>query len=42
MVEVPSGRSAVTWSQLSEQQSKVTEDWETMKEYRKQVGIEIH
>jgi hypothetical protein len=27
---------------LSEQQGKVTEDWETMKEYRKQVGIEIH
>jgi dihydropyrimidine dehydrogenase (NAD+) subunit PreA len=42
MVELPSGRSPVTWSELSQQQSEVTEDWETMKEYRKQAGIEIH
>jgi len=27
---------------LSQEQGEVTEDWETMKEYRKQVGIEIH
>ena len=42
MVEVPSGRSAVTWSELSEQQTQVTEDWEAMKAYREQVGIHIH
>jgi dihydropyrimidine dehydrogenase (NAD+) subunit PreA len=42
MVEVPSGRDSVTWSELSQQQVKVTEDWETMKTYREQVGIHIH
>jgi dihydropyrimidine dehydrogenase (NAD+) subunit PreA len=42
MVEVPSGRRAVTWSELSEQQPQVTEDWETMKAYREKVGIHIH
>jgi dihydropyrimidine dehydrogenase (NAD+) subunit PreA len=42
MVEVPSGRSAVTWSELSQNLSRVTEDWETMKAYRERVGIHIH
>jgi dihydropyrimidine dehydrogenase (NAD+) subunit PreA len=42
MVEVPSGRSEVTWSELSEQQAEVTEDWEEMKAYRDKVGIHIH
>jgi dihydropyrimidine dehydrogenase (NAD+) subunit PreA len=42
MVEVPSGRSAVTWSELSQQQPRVTEDWETMKAYREKAGIHIH
>jgi dihydropyrimidine dehydrogenase (NAD+) subunit PreA len=42
MVEVPSGRESVTWSQLSEQQPVITEDWEAMKKYREQVGIHIH
>jgi len=42
MVELPSGRDAVTWNQLSTQQTQVTEDWETMKAYREQVGIHIH
>jgi dihydropyrimidine dehydrogenase (NAD+) subunit PreA len=42
MVELPSGRSEVTWSELSEQQTQVTEDWETMKAYRESVGIHIH
>src|ERR1039457_3301549 len=42
MVELPSGRSEVTWSELSESQTQVTEDWETMKAYRERVGIHIH
>jgi dihydropyrimidine dehydrogenase (NAD+) subunit PreA len=42
MVELPSGRSEVTWSELSEKQTQVTEDWETMKAYRERVGIHIH
>jgi dihydropyrimidine dehydrogenase (NAD+) subunit PreA len=42
MVEVPSGRDSVTWSELSQQQVEVTEDWETMKAYRERVGIHIH
>jgi hypothetical protein len=32
----------VTWSELSENKTQVTEDWETMKAYREQVGIKIH
>jgi dihydropyrimidine dehydrogenase (NAD+) subunit PreA len=42
MVELPSGREEVTWSELSEQQPEVTEDWEKMKAYRERVGIHIH
>jgi dihydropyrimidine dehydrogenase (NAD+) subunit PreA len=42
MVEVPSGRESVTWSEISENQPQVTEDWEAMKVYRDKVGIHIH
>jgi dihydropyrimidine dehydrogenase (NAD+) subunit PreA len=42
MVEVPSGRAPVTWDQLSKNRSEVTTDWEAMKRYREEVGIEIH
>ena len=42
MVELPSGRSQVTWSELSQTQTQVTEDWEAMKAYRENVGIDIH
>ena len=42
MVELPSGRSAVTWGELSQQQTQVTEDWEAMEAYREKVGIHIH
>jgi hypothetical protein len=42
MVELPSGRTEITWSELSQQQPQVAEDWETMKAYRDKVGIHIH
>jgi dihydropyrimidine dehydrogenase (NAD+) subunit PreA len=42
MVEVPSGREPITWSELSTEKTAITEDWEKMKEYREQVGIHIH
>lgn len=42
MVEVPSGRASVTWDQLSKNRVEVTNDWEAMKRYREEVGIEIH
>ena len=42
MVEVPSGRTSVTWDQLTKNRTDVTEDWEAMKRYREEVGIEIH
>jgi dihydropyrimidine dehydrogenase (NAD+) subunit PreA len=42
MVELPSGRSPVTWSELAERQTQVTEDWETMQAYRERAGIRIH
>jgi dihydropyrimidine dehydrogenase (NAD+) subunit PreA len=42
MVELPPERESVTWSELSAQKAEITEDWEAMKEYRKQVGIHIH
>ncbi len=42
MVEVPSGRASVTWDQLSRNKAEVTNDWDAMKKYREEVGIEIH
>jgi dihydropyrimidine dehydrogenase (NAD+) subunit PreA len=42
MVELPSGRESVTWSELSRDKTEITEDWEAMKAYRDQVGIHIH
>ena len=38
MVELDSGRESVTWSELSEKQLKVTEDWAAMKAYREKAG----
>ena len=42
MVELPSGREPITWSELSRKQAAVTEDWAAMKAYRDRVGIHIH
>jgi len=42
MVELPSGRESVTWDQLSKSQPEVTSDWDAMKKYRQDKGIEIH
>ncbi len=42
MVEVPSGRESVTWSEVVRDHCAVTEDWEAMKTYRDAHGIEIH
>jgi dihydropyrimidine dehydrogenase (NAD+) subunit PreA len=42
MKEVPSGRSSVTWGEISSRMPEVTTDWEAMKEYREKVGIDIH
>lgn len=42
MVEVPSGRTSVTWHQLTTAQPELGQDWEAMERYRKQVGIDIH
>jgi dihydropyrimidine dehydrogenase (NAD+) subunit PreA len=42
MVEVPSGREGTTWKGLMETRPEVTTDWEAMKRYRAEVGIDIH
>jgi dihydropyrimidine dehydrogenase (NAD+) subunit PreA len=42
MVELPSGRTSVTWSELSEKRAPVTQDWAEMKKYREEIGINIH
>jgi len=42
MVELPSGRDPFTWDQLSQARPEVTNDWEAMKKYRQEKGIEIH
>jgi dihydropyrimidine dehydrogenase (NAD+) subunit PreA len=42
MVELDSGREAVTWDQLAKSRPEVTEDWDAMNEYRDETGIEIH
>ena len=41
MVEIASGRDAVTWMNL-QTKPEITSDWEAMKRYRKEKGIEIH
>ena len=42
MVEVASGRPAISWSQLCREQPAVSEDWDAMERYRRENGIEIH
>jgi dihydropyrimidine dehydrogenase (NAD+) subunit PreA len=42
MVQVPSGREGTTWRQLSKDRPEVTQDWEAMKAYRKEIGLDIH
>ncbi len=42
MVELPSGRDSVTWDDLTQQIPEVTQDWEAMKRYREEHGIDIH
>jgi len=42
MVELPSGRPALTWDDLSRKQREVTEDWDQMEQYRQKMGIHIH
>jgi dihydropyrimidine dehydrogenase (NAD+) subunit PreA len=42
MAEVPSGYNPLTWDQLSKANPEVTEDWDAMKRYRREKGIEIH
>jgi dihydropyrimidine dehydrogenase (NAD+) subunit PreA len=42
MAPLPPDREPVTWSELVQSYPQVTEDWEAMKLYREQMGIEIH
>jgi dihydropyrimidine dehydrogenase (NAD+) subunit PreA len=42
MVELPSGRPSITWDELTKARPEVGTDWEAMKRYREEVGIEIH
>jgi dihydropyrimidine dehydrogenase (NAD+) subunit PreA len=42
MAEVKPERASTTWDEISRQQSAVTTDWEAMKEYRDEHGIDIH
>ncbi len=42
MVQVPSGREGTTWRQLSSERPEVTQDWDAMKAYRAEIGLDIH
>lgn len=42
MVEIPSSRESVTWDKLVQTRPEVTTDWDAMKRYRVEKGIEIH
>ncbi len=42
MAEIASGRESITWDELANSRPEVTEDWEAMKRYRREKGIEIH
>ena len=42
MVELPSGRDAISWDELVKNKPEVTQNWESMKAYREEEGIHIH
>lgn len=42
MVEVPPKQPPVTWDKLTRSRPEVTENWNAMQNYRKDLGIEIH
>lgn len=42
MITLDSGRTSVTWNQLTEANPQVANDWKVMADYRKEVGISIH
>jgi dihydropyrimidine dehydrogenase (NAD+) subunit PreA len=42
MVEIDSGQQSVTWDELAKTRPEVTTDWDEMKKYRQERGIEIH
>ncbi|MCA9836332.1 MAG: NAD-dependent dihydropyrimidine dehydrogenase subunit PreA [Trueperaceae bacterium] len=42
MLEVDSGREAVTWGEITEKLPDVTLKWDEMHKYRKENGIDIH
>jgi dihydropyrimidine dehydrogenase (NAD+) subunit PreA len=42
MVKVDSHRVPITWDDLMKTKPEVTSDWEAMKRYREEQGIEIH
>jgi dihydropyrimidine dehydrogenase (NAD+) subunit PreA len=42
MVEVESGRPSVTWNELVRTRPEVTTEWDAMKAYREETGIDIH
>ena len=42
MIELPPERASVTWDELSKTRPEVTNDWDAMKKYRAEKGIEIH
>jgi len=42
MVELSASRPSITWDQLSKSKPEVTQNWEAMKQYREEQGINIH
>jgi dihydropyrimidine dehydrogenase (NAD+) subunit PreA len=42
MVEVDSGREPVTWGEITRERPEVTLQWDEMRRYRAEKGIEIH
>jgi dihydropyrimidine dehydrogenase (NAD+) subunit PreA len=42
MAELANGRAPVSWRELCQAQPDVAEDWEAMKRYREQKGIQVH
>lgn len=42
MVEIETGRPHVTWNELTKKRPEITQEWDKMEQYRKEVGIHIH
>ena len=42
MIELPLDRPSATWAEITQKAPSVTQDWDSMEEFRKREGIHVH